>query len=58
MNELNLTMPQLLAFLAITLPLVAVLWADLLTVRPEEQTALYELLEALERGQEETGWNT
>lgn len=52
MNELNLTMPQLLTFLVITLPLVAILWADLLTVRPEEQAALYELLEVLERGQE------
>lgn len=52
MNELNLTMPQLLAFLSITLPLVVILWADLLTVRPEERAALYELLEALECGQE------
>lgn len=48
MNELNLTMPQLLAFLAILLPLAAVLWADMLMVKPEEQAALYELLEILE----------
>lgn len=58
MNELDFTMPQLLVFIAIMLPLVAILWADLLTVRPEERQALYELLEALERGQEETEWNT
>lgn len=58
MNELDFTMPQLLIFIAIMLPLVAILWADLLTVRPEERQALYELLEALERGQEETEWNT
>lgn len=58
MNELDFTMPQLLVFIAIMLPLVAILWADLLTVRPEEKQALCELLEALERGQEETEWNT
>lgn len=57
MNELDFTMPQLLVFIAIMLPLVAILWAGLL-IRPEERQALCELLEALERGQEETEWNT
>lgn len=50
MNELNLTMPQLLIFLAIMLPLVAILWGELLTVTPEERQALNELFEALEMG--------
>ncbi|MFA9493083.1 hypothetical protein [Streptococcus sp. E17BB] len=39
MNELNLIMPQLLALLAILLPLVTVLLADLLTVRQVKRPA-------------------
>lgn len=48
MNELNLTMPQLLTFLAVVTPFTVMAWADLLRVRPEERQTFLELLEALE----------
>lgn len=50
MNELNLTMPQLLLFMVIMCPLVVYLWMDLLVSRPEDKQHLAELLEVLETG--------
>lgn len=50
MNELNLTMPQLLVFMTIMCPLVVYLWMDLLTSSPEDKQSLVELLEVLETG--------